>query len=93
MRGRGKYRIWPAYFNARYSRNEGRRVSREKAVRDPSIEDIEEIAEKLDLKPITEPGASYPKQPWKKTGVILVDKKEPKGEIINRIAEELSKKK
>jgi signal recognition particle subunit SRP19 len=93
MRGQRKYRIWPAYFNARYSRNEGRRVPREKAVRDPSIEEIEKIAEKLDLKPILEPGASYPKQPWRKTGVVIVDKKHPKGEIIKKIAERLSKKK
>lgn len=91
MRGRGKYRIWPAYFNARYSRSEGRRVPKEKAVRDPSAQEIEKAATLLNLRPILEPGAAYPKRPWVKTGLILVDKKESKEEIIDKIAEELRK--
>jgi len=91
MRGRGKYRIWPAYFNARYSRSEGRRVPKENAVRDPFAQEIEKAAARLGLKPILEPGSSYPKHPWVKTGVILVDKKESKEEIIDKIAEELRK--
>lgn len=89
LRGRGKLRIWPAYFDIRYTRSEGRRVPRDKAIRDPKIEDIEKAAMKLGLKPILKPGAAYSKYPWRKTGVILVDKKGPKINVINLIAEEL----
>lgn len=91
MRGRGKYRIWPAYFNIRYSRSEGRRVPKQKAVRDPSAQEIEKAAAELGLRPLLEPGAAYPKRPWVKTGVILVDKRESKEEIIDKISEELRK--
>ena len=89
MRGKGKLRIWPAYFDIRYSRGEGRRVPRDKAIRDPKIEDIEKAALKLGLKPIHQPGAAYSKYPWRKTGVLLVDKKGSKAKVINMIAEEL----
>jgi signal recognition particle subunit SRP19 len=89
LRGRGKLRIWPAYFDIRYTRSEGRRVPRNKAVRDPKIEDIEKAAKKLSLKPVLQPGAAYSKQPWRRTGVLLVDKKAPKDKIIEMIAKEL----
>ena len=93
MRGRRKFSIWPAYFDLRYTRGEGRRVSREKAVRDPPIKEIENAATQLGLKPILESNATYPKHPWKQTGVILVDNKEPKTQIIHKIAEKLRNKK
>lgn len=86
MRGKGKLRIWPAYFDIRYSRGEGRRVPRDKATRDPKVEDLEKVAQKLGLNPILQPGKAYSKQPWKNTGVILVDKKGSKSDIINKIA-------
>ena len=53
------------------------------------MEDIEKAAMKLGLKPILQPGAAYSKYPWRKTGVLLVDKKGSKLEVINMIAEEL----
>ena len=89
MRGKGKLRIWPAYFDIRYSRSDGRRVPRSQAVRDPQIDVIENAAKKLGLKPILQPGAAYSKHPWRKTGVLLVDKKGSKTEVVKMIAEAL----
>ncbi len=89
MRGKGKLRIWPAYFDAKYTRSQGRRVPRDKAIREPAIEDIEKAAAKLGLKPVLQPGLAYSKYPWRKTGVILVDKKGSKTEVLEMIAEAL----
>lgn len=89
MRGRGKLRIWPVYFDASYSRGEGRRVPRSKAVKDPKAEDVEKAAMRLGLNPILEPTAKYSKQPWRPVGVVLVDKRGSKTKIIKEIAEEL----
>ena len=89
MRGKGKLRIWPAYFDIRYSRSDGRRVPRSQAVRDPQIDVIENAAKKLGLKPVLQPGAAYSKHPWRKTGVLLVDKKGSKTEVVKMIAEAL----
>ena len=89
MRGKGKLRIWPAYFDVKYSRGEGRRVPRSQAVRDPRIEDLEKAANKLGLRPILQAGSSYSKYPWSKTGLLLVDKKGSKTEVIKKLAAEL----
>lgn len=92
MRGRGKLRVWPVYFDASLSRGEGRRVPRSKAIRDPKAEDIEKAAKKLGLNPILELAATYSKQPWRPVGVVLVDKKGSKTRIINDIAEEMKRR-
>jgi len=89
LRGRGKLRIWPVYFDSSYSRGEGRRVPRTKAVKDPKAEDVEKAAKRLGLNPILEPTAKYSKQPWRPVGVVLVDKKGSKTKIVKEIAEEL----
>jgi signal recognition particle subunit SEC65 len=44
---------------------------------------------KLGLKPILQAGAAYSKYPWRKTGVLLVDKKGSKTDVIKKIAAEL----
>jgi signal recognition particle subunit SRP19 len=89
LRGRGKLRVWPVYFDSSYSRGEGRRVPQTKAVKDPKAEDVEEAARRLGLNPILEAAAKYSKQPWRPVGVVLVDKKGSKIRIIKDIAEEL----
>jgi signal recognition particle subunit SRP19 len=89
MRGKGKIRIWPAYFDIRYSRSEGRRVSRDRAIRDPKLDDLEKVLNKLGLNPIIQPEKRYSRQPWKRSGVVLVDKKGTKAEIIKKIAKSL----
>lgn len=89
MRGRGKLRVWPVYFDAGLSRGEGRRVPRSMAVREPKAEDIEKAAGRLGLNPVLEPAARHSKRPWRPSGVVLVDKKGPKTRIIRDIAEEL----
>jgi len=89
MRGKGKIRIWPAYFDIRYSRSEGRRVPRDSAIRDPKLDDLEKVSHKLGLNPIIQPEKRYSRKPWKRSGVVLVDKKGSKTEIIKNIAKSL----
>ncbi|TRO49490.1 signal recognition particle protein Srp19 [Candidatus Bathyarchaeota archaeon] len=91
MRGRGKTRLWPVYFDAALSRGQGRRVPKEKATRDPTPEAIEKAAQRLGLNPTVEPGLAYSKQPWIKSGLVQVDKKGKKSDIIAKIAQELRK--
>jgi len=92
LRGRGKLRVWPVYFDASLSRGEGRRVPRSKAVRDPTAEDVEKAARRLGLNPVLEAAAKYSKQPWRPVGVVIVDKRGSKTRIIRDIAEELKKR-
>lgn len=91
MRGGDKLRIWPAYFNTDYSRGQGRRVSRNIAIRDPKADAILKASEKLGLNPILKSGA-YSKHPWRITGLVLVDKKGSKTKILRDIATQLRTK-
>lgn len=91
MRKLDKAIIWPVYFDASKTRNEGRRVPKSQAVQSPRILEIKEVVDKLGLKNEVNLEAHYPKMPWAKTGMLLVEKKEAKERIIQRIAKQLVK--
>jgi signal recognition particle subunit SRP19 len=91
MRKQDKAIIWPAYFDQAKSRSEGRRVPKNSAVPSPKIDEVTEAARKLDLEHEVRPEVGYPKTPWLKTGMLLVEKKEPKEQIIKKIAKQLLK--
>lgn len=91
MRKKGKIIIWPVYFDGTKTRGEGRRVSKSLAMPSPKISEIKEAAEKLDLNYEVVPDVCYPKIPWLKTGMLLVEKEEPKEKTISRIGKQLSK--
>jgi signal recognition particle subunit SRP19 len=91
MRKLDKAIIWPAYFDAAKTRKEGRRVSKSLAVQSPKIAEVQEAVAKLGLKHEMKAEVGYPKTPWLKTGMMLVEKKEPKEQIIKKIAKQLLK--
>ena len=91
MRKQDKTIIWPAYFDLTKTRKEGRRVQKSLAVQSPKILEVQEAAQKLGLKFEVVADKGYPKAPWAKTGMILVEKKGSKEQIINRIAKQLLK--
>ena len=81
--------IWPAYFDRNLSREEGRRVPKNLAVENPSIDKIFQIAKELKLNPVIEREARYPSRPWKRDGRILIDKSLNKSRILREIARRL----
>jgi signal recognition particle subunit SRP19 len=91
MRKQDKAIIWPAYFDCAKTKKEGRRVPKNLAVQSPKILELKEAADRLGLKNEVNATAGYPKAPWAKTGMLLVEKKEPKEKIIVKIAKVLVK--
>jgi signal recognition particle subunit SRP19 len=91
MRKQDKAIIWPAYFDQAMTRKRGRRVPKTIAVQSPKILEIQEATQKLCLKNEVVATAGYPKTPWAKTGMLLVEKKGSKEQVINRIAKQLVK--
>src|SRR3990170_1798340 len=83
VRKQDKTIIWPAYFDLAKTRKKGRRV--------PKNLEIKEAAEKLGLKHEVIVEKGFPKTPWLKTGMILVEKKGSKEQIIKKIARQLLK--
>lgn len=88
-KGEEKYVFWPIYFDKSVSRKYGRKISKNKAVDKPLIENIYKAAKSLGLNPVIEKNISYPSRHWKKDGRILIDKKGTKSELLNLIADSL----
>jgi signal recognition particle subunit SRP19 len=91
MRKLDKAIIWPVYFDINKSRAEGRRVPKTCAVQSPKIAEIKEAADKLGLVNDVNLEAHFPKMPWAKSGMLLVEKKEAKEKIIQKLAKQLVK--
>ncbi len=90
MPDKDRYVLWPAYFDRRRSRGDGRRVAKDIAVPNASADEIVKAAKKLGLNPVKE-NKAYPGRWWKREGQVLVDKTESKTKILREIALEMSK--
>lgn len=91
MRKQDKAIIWPAYFDQAKTRKKGRRVPKSLAVQSPKIAEITLAAERLGLEHEANPTAGYPKTPWIKTGMIMIEKKGSKEQVIEKIAKQILK--
>jgi len=91
MRKQDKAIVWPAYFDSNKTRAEGRRVSEGISVQSPKIEELESAVQRLNLKYEIVPMKGYPKAPWSKPGMLLVQKNDSKEKLVKRIASELLK--
>lgn len=81
--------IWPIYFDAARTRKDGRRVPKTLAVQLPKIDEVKLAVDRLGLKNEIRAEAHFPKRPWVKSGMLLVEKKEAKEKIIQKIAKQL----
>jgi signal recognition particle subunit SRP19 len=91
MRKQDKTIIWPIYFDSSRTRKKGRRVSKNMAVKSPKINEIANVASKLGFQYEIIPEVSYPKKPWINTGLLLIEKKFTKEQLIKKIAMKLLK--
>ncbi len=91
MRKLDKAIIWPIYFDCNKTRKDGRRVPKNMAVQSPKILEIKEAADKLGLENEVNLEAHFPKMHWAKTGMMLIEKKEAKEKIVQKLAKQLVK--
>ncbi len=61
------------------------------AVISPKIEEVKQAVDRLGLKNEVNLDAHFPKTPWAKTGMLIVEKKEAKEKIIQKTAKQLVK--
>lgn len=78
--------IWPQYLNKNLSLSEGRKVSQEIAVKDPSLSDIERALKRLGLKYSVQKERSYPGKWYEKSGRILVEWDKTKLELLKEVS-------
>jgi signal recognition particle subunit SRP19 len=91
MRKLDKAIIWPIYFDITKTRKQGRRVPKNISVQSPKIDEIKQAADKLGMKSEIRPETHFPKTHWAKTGMLLVEKKEAKEKIIQKLGKQLIK--
>jgi len=90
MRKQNKIFLWSVYFDASKSRTDGRRVPKKLAVSAPKLEELQVAAKRLGLQPEIVADAAHPSSPWRRTGLLIIPKKESKGKTVKDIAKELS---
>jgi signal recognition particle subunit SRP19 len=71
--------IWPAYLDAAKSRAEGRRVPREEAIEDPTVDEIASAVQQVGYDAVIDRDATYPRE------------YEPRGRVVVRGADDASK--
>jgi len=81
--------LYPAYFDVKRSRQEGRRVPKSLAVDGPTAEEIGKAAKALGLSPKVEPDKAYPSSHWRKEGRVLVKAEYYKTSVIRKVAERI----
>lgn len=85
--------IWLDYFNKTIPKKMGRRVSREKSIFDPSLNELIAASKAAGLEPAeTNDQARFPRRPYVRSGYITLAKAQPKSKIISAISEKLVSK-
>ena len=78
--------IWPQYLDKNLSLSEGRKVSMEYAVAEPSISEIERALKRLGLTYTTDKERAYPGKWYEKSGRILVEWEGQKLELLKEVS-------
>src|SRR5215210_3230002 len=89
--------LWLDYFNRNLKRRQGRKVKRDQAVFDPTVQDLVEAARAAGLQFSEQEinsDARFPRRSFVKSGYIMVARKEgiKKSEIIDEVANKLLKR-
>jgi signal recognition particle subunit SRP19 len=90
--------LWLDYFNKNLKRRQGRKVNRDQAVFDPTVQDLTEAAKAAGFEFSQEEvndNARFPRRSFAKSGYVMVAKKEAvkKSQMINAVAEKMLQKK
>lgn len=64
--------LWTAYFDAKKSRGDGRRVPRDLAVEEPTVDEIAQAVQQVGYDAVIERDVTYPREPWQSDGRVIV---------------------
>ena len=83
--------IWPQYIDKNLSLSEGRKVSKEIAVKEPTLSEIERALKRLGLQYSLQKEKSYPGKWYEKSGRVLVEWDGTKLELLKTVSLEIKK--
>ena len=78
--------IWPQYLDKNLSLSEGRKVSKDLAVSEPTIQEIDRALKRLGLDYTTEKYKAYPGKWYEKSGRVLVECDKTKPELLKEVS-------
>ena len=78
--------IWPQYLDKNLSLSKGRKIAKEDAVKEPTVNDIEKALKRLGLEYEVQKEFSYPGKWYEKSGRVLVEWDKTKLELIREIS-------
>ncbi|HJU34665.1 MAG TPA: signal recognition particle subunit SRP19/SEC65 family protein [Nitrososphaera sp.] len=86
--------LWLDYFNKNLKRSQGRKVNRNQAVFDPTVQELVEATRAAGFQLSDEEinsGARYPRRSFVKSGYVMVAKREgvKKSQIVDAVANKL----
>ena len=81
--------IWPQYLDKNLTLKEGRKIAKEYAVKEPTLNEIERAVKRLGLPYSVQKEFSYPGKWYEKSGRILVEWDKTKLELIREVSLEI----
>lgn len=87
--------IWTDYFNRNLSRRKGRKISKDKAIFDPSIQELVDASKTAGFvvsADNTNETARFPRRPYARSGYVMLEKNEnpKKSNILHTLAERIT---
>lgn len=80
-----EYTLWPAYFDRELPRSEGREVSKDDAVDNPTVTEIANAVQQIGYDATIDRDATFP-QEHKQRGRVLVKTDDKKNDVIHAVA-------
>lgn len=78
--------IWPAYLDAAYTRSEGRRVPRDLAVPEPTVDEIAAAVQQVGYDAIVDREATYPREHAPRGRVRVQNVDDTKNDLVQAVA-------
>jgi signal recognition particle subunit SRP19 len=92
MPEKGERILYPCYFNAGLTREDGRRATKSLSVKNPTVAEIERSLRKIGVKFRTEP-QSHPAFWFRREGRVVALTSEKKESLIRKVAQKMESQK
>ncbi len=77
--------LWPAYFDASLTRSEGRRVPRELAVEEPTVDEIADAVQQVGYDAVIERDKTYSREYEARGRVLVKGAEDTKNDLVQAI--------
>ena len=77
--------LWPAYFDASLTRSEGRRVPRELAVEEPTVDEIADAVQQVGYDAVIERDKPYSREYEARGRVLVKGAEDTKNDLVQAI--------